>query len=54
MDGFSRVWPNPVVSSEETIHQIDAMWPELGLGHFLPSPSLVYFPLKRGETAVSD
>ncbi len=52
-DGFRRDWPNPVVSSLATIQKIDCMWPELGLGETIPSPSLIYYPLKRGEGAVS-
>ena len=52
-DGFKRDWPNPVVSSLETIQKIDHLWPDLGLGELIPSPSLTYYPLKRGEGAVS-
>jgi 4-hydroxy-3-polyprenylbenzoate decarboxylase len=54
VDGFQRDWPNPVVSSMETIQKIDQMWPDLGLGELIPSPSLIYYPLKRGEGAVSE
>jgi len=54
VDGFQRDWPNPVVSSMETIQKIDQMWPDLGLGDLIPSPSLIYYPLKRGEGAVSE
>ena len=53
-DDFSRDWPNPVVSSLETIQRIDHLWPDLGLGEMIPSPSLTYYPLKRGEGAVSE
>ncbi|MCL4484673.1 MAG: menaquinone biosynthesis decarboxylase [Bacteroidetes bacterium] len=53
-DDFSRDWPNPVVSSLETIQRIDHLWPDLGLGEMVPSPSLTYYPLKRGEGAVSE
>ncbi|MEI7829098.1 MAG: menaquinone biosynthesis decarboxylase [Prolixibacteraceae bacterium] len=53
-DGFQREWPNPVVSSLETIHRIDKRWDELGLGEFIPSPSLLYCQLKRGDGAVSE
>jgi 4-hydroxy-3-polyprenylbenzoate decarboxylase len=53
-DGFKRDWPNPVVSSLETIRKIDHLWPDLGLGKLIPSPSLAYYPLKRGEGAVSE
>jgi 4-hydroxy-3-polyprenylbenzoate decarboxylase len=53
-DGFRRDWPNPVVSSPETIEKVDRMWKSLGLGQYLPSPSLIYYPLKRGEGAISE
>ncbi len=35
-DDFSRDWPNPVVSSLETIQRIDHLWPDLGLGEMIP------------------
>lgn len=53
IDGFKRDWPNPVVSSMETITRIDELWPSLGLGDFIPSPSLKYIPLIKGEGAIS-
>lgn len=53
-DGFKRDWPNPVVSSLETIGKIDHLWPNLGLGELIPSPSLIFYPLKRGEGAISE
>ena len=53
VDGFKRDWPNPVVSSPETIARIDEIWSEAGLGKFISSPSLKYIPLQRGEGAVS-
>jgi 4-hydroxy-3-polyprenylbenzoate decarboxylase len=53
-DDFRREWPNPVVSSIVTIEKIDQIWPLLGLGDRIESPSLIYFPLKRGEGAVSE
>jgi len=53
-DSFHRDWPNPVVSSPVTIRKVDNMWPDLGLGALITSPSLQYFPLKRGEGAVSE
>jgi 4-hydroxy-3-polyprenylbenzoate decarboxylase len=37
---FPRKWPNVVYSSAETINKIDAEWDSLGLGPFIPSPSL--------------
>jgi len=53
IDGFKRDWPNPVVSSMETIRRIDDLWSSLGLGDFIPSPSLKYIPLQRGQGAIS-
>jgi len=37
---FPRKWPNVVCSSVDTINKIDAEWDSLGLGPFIPSPSL--------------
>jgi len=53
IDGFKRDWPNPVVSYMETIKCVDELWPSLGLGDFIPSPSLKYIPLMKGEGAIS-
>jgi len=53
-DNFDREWPNPVVSSMNTIEKINRMWPLLGLGDIIPSPSLIYLPLMRGEGAISE
>lgn len=52
-DDFSRDWPNPVLSSAETIEKIDRMWPQLGIGEFIPSPSLPFMALKKGDEAVA-
>jgi 4-hydroxy-3-polyprenylbenzoate decarboxylase len=41
-DGFTRDWPNILVMDKQTIDSIDAKWGKLGLGKFLPSPSLKY------------
>ncbi len=51
-DNFKRDWPNVVTMDRETIDKIDKLWPELGLGEFVPSPSLKYLPLVKGEGAV--
>ncbi len=53
IDAFKRDWPNPVVASAETISRIDKLWPEAGLGPFIPSPSLKYALLQKGNGAVS-
>jgi len=41
-DGFKREWPNVLTMDEETIKAIDTKWESLGLGPFIPSPSLRY------------
>jgi 4-hydroxy-3-polyprenylbenzoate decarboxylase len=53
VDGFKRDWPNPVVSAPHTIARVDELWPAAGLGAYIPSPSLKYASLKRGDDAVS-
>jgi 4-hydroxy-3-polyprenylbenzoate decarboxylase len=42
LDGFEREWPNILASDETTIDRVDAIWPQLGLGKFIPSPSRKY------------
>ncbi len=42
LDGFDREWPNILVSDDKTIERIDAIWDQLGLGKFIPSPSKKY------------
>ncbi|TAH43232.1 MAG: menaquinone biosynthesis decarboxylase [Bacteroidetes bacterium] len=42
LDGFDRDWPNILASDEKTIKRIDEIWDRLGLGPFIPSPSLKY------------
>lgn len=41
-DNFDRPWPNIICSHEQTIKNIDEKWNLLGLGKFIPSPSLKY------------
>ncbi|GET32023.1 menaquinone biosynthesis decarboxylase [Prolixibacter bellariivorans] len=53
LDNFKRDWPNPVVSSMETIRKVDEMWPKLGLGEFIESPSLRYIPIQKGTGAIA-
>jgi 4-hydroxy-3-polyprenylbenzoate decarboxylase len=38
--GFARKWPNVVCSSPATIESVDQKWESLGIGPFIPSPSL--------------
>lgn len=52
-DSFQRLWPNMVVSSPETIKQIDAKWDRLNLGAFVSSPSLPFMDMNVSEGAVA-
>lgn len=49
--GFPRRWPNVVCSGEETIKIIDQKWESLGIGPFIPSPSLKTTNLIHGGGA---
>lgn len=51
-DGFMRDWPNIVVSDDKTIKAIDEKWNRLGLGEFIPSPSLKYKNQVFGDGAI--
>ena len=52
LDDFQRDWPNIIVSSAATIKAVDDKWSQLGLGEFLPSPSLKFQGQIYGEEAV--
>ena len=52
LDNFQRDWPNIIISDEATIRSVDAKWDKLGLGQFLPSPSLKFKGQIYGEEAV--
>ncbi len=49
--GFSRPWPNVVCASSETINAVNEKWGNLGLGAFIPSPSLRYQGLQKSDGA---
>jgi 4-hydroxy-3-polyprenylbenzoate decarboxylase len=51
-DNFQRDWPNIIVADDATIQAVDAKWKNLGLGAFLPSPSLKFKLQLYGEEAV--
>lgn len=51
-DNFQRDWPNIIVADDETIKTVDEKWNRLGLGEFLPSPSLKFKGQMYGEEAV--
>jgi 4-hydroxy-3-polyprenylbenzoate decarboxylase len=52
LDNFQRDWPNIIVADAATIQAVDKKWNELGLGPFLPSPSLKFKNQLYGEEAV--
>ena len=52
IDNFQRDWPNIIVAADETIASVDAKWSSLGLGEFLPSPSLKFKGQMYGEEAI--
>lgn len=53
-DDFQRDWPNILASEEHTIERVDEMWSRLGLGKFIPSPSLKYRKQLYGDKAVAE
>jgi 4-hydroxy-3-polyprenylbenzoate decarboxylase len=42
LDNFDREWPNIICADDATIAAVNAKWDKLGLGKFIPSPSLRY------------
>ena len=52
LDNFHRDWPNIIVADNKTIQAVDEKWERLGLGEFLPSPSLKFRSQLYGEEAV--
>lgn len=51
VEGNPRRFPNVVMSSVDTIRQVDERWEEYGLGELLPSPSRRYRKLWLSPTA---
>jgi 4-hydroxy-3-polyprenylbenzoate decarboxylase len=51
-DDFHRDWPNIIVADEATIMAVDKKWNDLGIGVFIPSPSLKFKNQLYGEEAV--
>ncbi len=51
-DDFFRDWPNIIVSDQQTIDAVDEKWGKLGLGKFIPSPSLKFQGMMYGDEAV--
>jgi 4-hydroxy-3-polyprenylbenzoate decarboxylase len=52
LDNFHREWPNIIVADDATIDSVDSKWNRLGLGPFLPSPSLKFKGQMYGEEAI--
>lgn len=52
-DDFYRDWPNIIVADNKTIAAVDEKWNSLGLGDFIPSPSLKFQDQMYGEEAVA-
>ena len=52
LDNFQRDWPNIIVANDETIAAVDKKWNQLGLGAFIPSPSLKFKEQMYGDEAV--
>ena len=51
-DDFHRNWPNIILADDATIIAVDKKWNELGIGAFIPSPSLKFKSQQYGEEAV--
>jgi len=51
LDDFQRDWPNIIVADDVTIKSIDNKWENLGIGPFIPSPSLKYKDQLYGSKA---
>lgn len=50
-DDFNRDWPNIIVADDTTIKNVDEKWEQLGIGPFIPSPSLKFKGQLYGEEA---
>ncbi len=53
VDQFEREWPNVIIMDDETINKVNEKWPVLGLGDFIPSPSLKYRSLVINNGSVT-
>jgi 4-hydroxy-3-polyprenylbenzoate decarboxylase len=52
-DDFYRDWPNIIIADDATIMSVNDKWDSLGLGPFIPSPSLKFKDQMYGEEAVA-
>lgn len=48
-NGLIREWPPIAISSPSTIEAVDNKWNSLGIGEFIPSPSLKFAALAKGQ-----
>lgn len=53
-DDFKRDWPNIIVADDSTIQSVDSKWNTLGLGDFIPSPSLKFKNQMMGDEAIAN
>jgi len=51
LDDFHRDWPNIIVADDATRNAVDEKWNDLGIGKFIPSPSLKFRDQLYGEEA---
>jgi 4-hydroxy-3-polyprenylbenzoate decarboxylase len=51
LDDFNREWPNIIVADDATISAVDNKWDQLGIGEFIPSPSIKFKGQLYGEDA---
>ncbi len=52
LDDFHRDWPNIIVADDKTIKAVNEKWNELGIGKFIPSPSLKFKEQLYGNEAM--
>ena len=52
-DDFYRDWPNIIIADDKTITSVNEKWETLGLGEFIPSPSLKFKGQMYGEEAIA-
>jgi 4-hydroxy-3-polyprenylbenzoate decarboxylase len=50
---FPREWPNVATASEATIHDVDQKWQQFGWENFVPSPSVKFLQMKKGDGAAA-
>ncbi len=53
-DNFQRDWPNVIIADASTIESVDKKWKDLGIGDFIPSPSLKFRDQVYGDEAIAE